>query len=196
MSILLDVTAVALSYLLGSMPTGFWLGLCIRGIDIREHGSRNIGATNTLRVLGKGLGITALCCDIAKGVVPVLLLARIGDWEHLPLACGVAAIFGHSFSVFLRFRGGKGVATSAGVFAALVPLPTLIAIVVFIAVLGLTRMVSAGSMCAAITLGAGVFFVDLSLPVRAVTVVVALLVLFKHRGNLGRILKGEENRLW
>ncbi len=191
-----SIVAVVLSYLLGSVPTGLWLGLRIRGVDIREHGSRNIGATNTLRVLGKGLGITALCCDMAKGVVPVLLLARLGDWEHLPLACGVAAILGHSFSFFLRFRGGKGVATSAGVFLALAPLPTAIAIAVFAAVLGLTHMVSAGSMGAAVALMAGVFFVDLSAPVRGVTVLVALLVLFKHRSNLKRILQGKENRLW
>lgn len=192
----LCVIAVALSYLLGSVPTGLWLGLRLRGVDIRQHGSRNIGATNTLRVLGKGLGSIALCCDIAKGMIPVLLIARLGTWEHLPLACGVSAILGHSFSLFIGFKGGKGVATSAGVFLGLAPIPTLMAIIVFALVLGISHMVSAGSMCAAVTLMVGVFLVELSMPVRAVTVLVAMLVLFKHRSNFARILNGEENKLW
>lgn len=193
---LLAAVAVALSYLLGSTPTGLWLGLRLRGVDIREHGSRNIGATNTLRVLGKGLGSAALACDIMKGAIPVLLFARLGTWEHLPLVCGVTAILGHSFSLFLGFRGGKGVATSAGVFLALAPYATLIALGVFIVVLLATHMVSAGSICAAVALGIGVFFLELTMPVRVVTVLVAVLVIVKHRSNVARILKGEESRMW
>ena len=189
------VVALLISYVMGSVPTGLWLGQRLRGIDIREHGSKNIGATNTLRVLGKRLGGAALFCDIAKGVIPVLLVSRLGTWEHLPLACGVAASLGHSFSLFLKFKGGKGVATSAGVFGSLAFYPFLIAVVVFFSVLGVTRMVSAGSILSAVALGIAVFFFPLSMPVQVVTVIVAVLVVWKHRSNVGRILRGEESRL-
>ncbi|MBI2433321.1 MAG: glycerol-3-phosphate 1-O-acyltransferase PlsY [Candidatus Hydrogenedentes bacterium] len=192
---LLDIAAVGLSYVLGSLPTGLWLGLWLKGVDIREHGSRNIGATNTMRVLGKKLGVTALVCDMAKGLASVVLVARLGNWDYLPLACGLAAILGHTFSIFLRFRGGKGVATSAGVFLGMVPLPTLIAVAVFGGVVAVTRMVSAGSVAAAAVLAAAVFVFPVSLAVRAITVVVAVLVIVKHRSNLQRIIKGEENRI-
>lgn len=186
--------AIGLAYLLGSVPTGLWLGRYFRGVDIRTQGSKNIGATNTLRVLGKPLGIVALIGDMAKGLVAVLLLARLGDWTHLPLACGIAAILGHTFSVFLRFRGGKGVATSAGVFLGLATYPTALAALVFGVVFGLSHMVSAGSIAAALTLGLTVFLFPLSWPVRIAAVVVVLLVILKHRSNIRRILRKEEHR--
>ena len=147
------VLAGAIAYILGSVPTGYWLGLRLRGVDIREHGSRNIGATNTMRVLGRGLGAIALAVDIAKGLVSVLLIARLSAWEYAPLICGLAAILGHTFSIFLRFQGGKGVATSAGVFFALTPLPMFIALAAFLFVVAMTHMVSAGSIVAALALG-------------------------------------------
>ncbi|MBP8130144.1 MAG: glycerol-3-phosphate 1-O-acyltransferase PlsY [Candidatus Hydrogenedentes bacterium] len=187
--------AVAVSYVLGSIPTGLWLGLRLRGVDIREHGSRNIGATNTLRVLGRGLGALALAGDMLKGAVPVLAAARLGLWPHLPLACGVAAIFGHTFSVFLRFRGGKGVATGAGVFLALAWLPALLAGLVFAAVVAATRMVSAGSCSAAIVLAVAALLLPYGWPVRVAAVLIAALVVWKHRANIQRILKGEESRI-
>ncbi|HEX72993.1 MAG TPA: glycerol-3-phosphate 1-O-acyltransferase [Candidatus Hydrogenedentes bacterium] len=189
------VAALLLSYLLGSVPTGLWVGLRMRHIDIREHGSRNIGATNTMRVLGKRLGAVALAGDMAKGLLPVLLSPIFSPWPHLPLACGLAAIIGHSFSVFLKFRGGKGVATSTGVFLALAPIPTFVAAVVFGAVLAATRMVSAGSIAAALAMSVAVFCVPLSTPIRVMTLLVAALVVFKHRSNIARILRGEENRI-
>lgn len=189
-------TALLLSYVAGSLPTGLWLGLWLRGIDIRHEGSKNIGATNTMRVLGKPLGVTALVCDIAKGLVPVVLSACLFPGEvHLPMACGVAAIFGHSFSIFLRFRGGKGVATSAGVFLGLAPWPAGIAIGVFALIVGATRMVSAGSMGAALALAISVWFFPLSIVIRIAAGVIAALVIIKHRSNLKRIVQGEENRI-
>ena len=191
---LVIAVALAISYVLGSIPTGLWLGKALRGIDIREHGSKNIGATNTLRVLGKQLGAAALAGDMLKGVVPVLVLGRLAPWEYLPLACGIAAILGHSFSLFLRFSGGKGVATSAGVFLALLPIPTLIAAVVFGVTVWRSRMVSLGSILAAITLSVGAFFVPASLVLRVIVVLVAALVIWKHRANIGRIARGEENK--
>lgn len=190
----MSILTLVLSYLLGSIPTGLWLGLKLRGIDIREQGSKNIGATNTARVLGKKLGAIAFIGDVAKGVVPVLFIARMGSWPYLPLACGLAAIIGHTTSVFLKFRGGKGVATAAGVYLALAPIPTLIALAVFAAVFAATRMVSVGSICAVITLTVAINITGASIPLRAITVMVALLIIWKHRTNIGRIFKGEENR--
>lgn len=191
----MSIVAILASYLLGSIPTGLWLGLKLRGVDIREHGSHNIGATNTMRVLGKRLGAMALVCDIAKGLISVLVFARLGTWPHLPLACGLAAIAGHTASVFIRFRGGKGVATGAGVFLALAPIPTLVAALVFAVVVAATRMVSAGSMCAAVALAAMVFAWSPSAPLRFVAAAVAVYIIWRHRANIRRILQGVENRV-
>jgi glycerol-3-phosphate acyltransferase PlsY len=194
-SVPLALLAVLGSYLVGSVPSGLWLGLRFRGTDIRDHGSKNIGATNTMRVLGKRLGAIALLCDVAKGWVAVACISGLDNWPYLALACGLAAILGHTFSLFLKFRGGKGVATSTGVFLGLTLSPTLVAAVVFAIVVAVTRMVSAASVSAAAALIVGVFVFEVDMPTRIVAVVVALLVIIKHRSNLGRILKGEENRL-
>ena len=177
------------------MPSGYLIAKRYKGIDIREHGSRNIGATNTLRVLGKKLGAITLAMDVLKGWLPVAAALWLNVWDYLPILCGLAAILGHTFSVFLRFRGGKGVATSTGVFLGLAPMPTLIAALVFGVVVAATRMVSAGSIAAAAVLSVAVFFFPASIPVRVVTVVVAALVILKHRANIQRIVKGEESRI-
>jgi len=191
----MTVLAILLSYLIGSIPTGLWLGLKLRGVDIRLHGSKNIGATNTTRVLGKKLGAIALAGDAAKGLVAVLLFGRLAQWQYLPLVCGIAAIIGHTASVFLCFRGGKGVATGGAVFAALAPIPTAIAAAAFAAVVALTRMVSAGSIVAAIVLAASVIGLGAPWPLQAAAVAVALYVIFKHRANIARILRGQENKI-
>ena len=200
--------AIALSYLLGSVPTGLWLGLGLRNVDIREHGSKNIGATNTLRVLGKTLGGLALAGDAAKGLVPVVLFSRLSAWPYAALACGIAAIVGHLASVFLRFKGGKGVATSLGVFLALCPIPTLIAAAAFLAVLLTTRMVSAGSIAGAAAMTASVYLVPHAIAtapthllpegwaLRIMVSLVAMLVVVKHRANIGRIVRGEESKIF
>lgn len=205
---LMTASAILASYLLGSVPTGLWLGLWLREVDIREHGSKNIGATNTMRVLGKGLGATALAGDALKGLIPALLFSRLSDWPYAALACGVAAILGHLASVFLRFKGGKGVATSLGVFLALCPLPTLVAAAAFFALLFATRMVSAGSIGAAVAMTASVYLISHHLAtapthllpegwaLRIVVTIVAALVIVKHRTNIGRIIRGEESKVF
>ena len=186
---------ILVSYVLGSIPTGLWLGLRLKGVDIREHGSKNIGATNTMRTLGKGLGAVALLGDMAKGALPVLVLGPLSDWEYAPLACGLAAIAGHTWSLFLKFNGGKGVATSAGVFLGLAPIPMAIAIGVFVVVVGVTRMVSAGSILAAMALGAMIWILPHDPVLRGIATAVAVLVVLRHRDNIKRIMTGTESRL-
>ncbi len=189
------VLAIIISYLLGSVPTGLWLGLKLRGIDIREHGSKNIGATNTMRTLGKKCGAAALAVDVAKGLVPVLLVSRMSAWEYAPLACGVAAIMGHMLSIFVKFKGGKGVATSLGAFLGLCPTAVLIALGAFIVVVLLTRMVSAGSVLATVAFTIAIHAMPNSWPLRTVVTIIALLVVIKHRTNIQRIFRGEEGKL-
>ncbi|MEX2016480.1 MAG: glycerol-3-phosphate 1-O-acyltransferase PlsY [Candidatus Hydrogenedentales bacterium] len=194
LAVVYTALAIVLAYVLGSIPTGLWLGLRFRGIDIREHGSRNIGATNTLRVLGKALGAIALTGDIAKGLVAVLLIGQLSPHAYGPLACGIAAILGHTFSIFLRFRGGKGVATSAGVFLALTPVPMLVAVAVFAIVVVLTGMVSAGSLAGAVVITVLVWAMPVDLVVRVIVTAVAAIIVIRHRANIQRILAGTENR--
>jgi len=206
--LMLTIAAIVISYVMGSIPTGLWLGLSLRGIDIRDHGSKNIGATNTMRVLGKGLGACALLGDAVKGLVPVLLVSRLSDWPYAALACGIAAILGHLASLFLKFKGGKGVATSLGVFLALCPLPTAIAAITFAVTVFISRMVSAGSIVGAVAMTASVYLLPHAtataptklLPpgpaLQFVVTIVAVLVIVKHRANIQRIFRGEESKVF
>jgi glycerol-3-phosphate acyltransferase PlsY len=194
--ILARVSVLAASYLLGSIPFGWILHRILAGSDIRKKGSGNIGATNVARTLGKGLGILVLLLDASKGVFAVLLagfvLPASGGWEAW---AGLAAIVGHSFPVFLKFHGGKGVATALGVFSVLVPKAVLFAVLLFALLLVLFRIVSVGSMAAALVLPflVGILYREPGLVV-AVSIA-CLLVFFRHWGNLSRLLKGEESRL-
>lgn len=192
---LMVLLSLLLSYLLGSIPTGLWMGLLMRKIDIREHGSKNIGATNTLRVLGKVMGSIALIGDVSKGAVSVLCVSQLSEWPYAPLLCGLAAIVGHTFSLFLKFNGGKGVATSAGVFAGLAPIPMAIAFTVFVLIIAFTRMVSLASMLAAVALSIAVWTLSEDLSVQIIATLVALIIVLRHRDNIKRILAGNENKL-
>ncbi|MGC8739528.1 MAG: glycerol-3-phosphate 1-O-acyltransferase PlsY [Candidatus Hydrogenedens sp.] len=184
------------SYLLGSIPTGLWIGVLFYKKDIRKYGSGNIGATNALRVLGRIPGAIALFCDALKGFLPVIL-AKIflSDYSYLPLLMGISAIFGHLFSIFLLFKGGKGVATGTGVYLAIAPIPTLIAGIVFFITAFSTRMVSVGSISSAITLAILTSFLYKNdLIFVFITCLIATLVVYKHRSNIQRIIRGEENK--
>ncbi len=187
---------VALSYLLGSFPSSYLAGRLARGIDLREHGSGNLGATNTFRVLGARIAAPVMAVDVLKGFVPTFLFAR---WDGSPLwswalAYGAAAIVGHVFSVYMSFRGGKGVATAAGVFLALSPAAVLIALAVWLGVLAASRMVSLASIGAAGTLMVALLVTESRASVTALGILVASFVVYAHRGNIGRILRGEEYR--
>jgi len=190
------IAYTAASYLLGAIPTGYWMGLRLKGIDVRQHGSGNLGATNVLRVLGKGPGMLTLAFDIAKGILPVIGAQRFfpNGWE-IALAAGVAAILGHSTSPFVGFKGGKGVATTAGAFGALLPAPTLLAVIVFGISLILSRIVSLSSILGAIALGIGAFFFSSIQPLAYAATGMSALVIWKHRANITRLLQGTEPRL-
>lgn len=191
---MMNFIAIALSYVLGSVPFGLWLGRIFKGIDIREHGSGNIGAANTLRVLGKRFGTITLIADAAKGFIPVILFAKLGTWPELPLLCGIAAVTGHMVSIFLKFKGGKGVATGAGMYLALAPYAMIGAGIAFAIVAKTTRIASASSLTATAVLGLIVLVSAATWPLRIITLLVVIMVFYKHRSNIRRIIQGNENR--
>lgn len=188
---------LALAYVVGSTPTSYLVGRTFHGIDLRRHGSGNLGATNAFRVLGWRAALPVVVVDVAKGWVPAALFP-LWDGSAAPewaLAYGGAAIIGHVFSVYVQFRGGKGVATSAGVFMALAPWAVLIAGVVWGVVVLLTRLVSLGSLVAAIVLPLAVFATGEPQLEVWLSVGLSLFVIYAHRTNIRRLLRGEEDRL-
>lgn len=204
MSPLLLALVILGAYLLGAIPFALLAGKLLLGIDLREHGSGNLGATNALRVLGKRAGACVLLLDALKGGLPVALAPRllVGAPAWLPVALAGAAILGHVFPVYLRFRGGKGVATSAGAFLALHPAAFGAAALVFALSLAGSRIVSLSSLLAALALPSAALLLDgwllatgLEAPRTALFVAIACLVWFKHRANVGRLLRGEEPRI-
>jgi glycerol-3-phosphate acyltransferase PlsY len=185
------------SYLLGAIPTSYLAGRLFRGIDLREHGSRNLGATNLYRVLGWRFAIPVGLFDAAKGLVPVLVFApRVSSSELFALVCGLVAVVGHVFSVFVGFKGGKGVATAAGVMLGLTPAALGIALFVWIVLVYLTGYVSVGSIAAAAIFPIAVYLVDPpdQPEILWLDVAVAAAIIWLHRANIGRLLKGTENR--
>jgi glycerol-3-phosphate acyltransferase PlsY len=186
---------------MGSMPTGYLAGR-LKGIDVRKEGSGNIGATNAFRVLGKGAGIAVLAIDGFKGFAAArwLPLATLHFFPHtnaegLMLAAGVGAVLGHNYTCWLHFKGGKGIATSAGVVMAWAPLACLLILVFWGLVAALTRYVSVASIASALMLPLAVWLTQRSIPMTCVMGVLSALAIYKHKGNLGRLLAGTENRL-
>jgi acyl phosphate:glycerol-3-phosphate acyltransferase len=185
---------VLFAYLLGSVPTGYILG-SVAGVDVRKAGSGNVGATNVARVVGKRYGILTLVADIAKGFVPVIVALNIGLTSTATAFIGIAAFLGHLYPVFLRFQGGKGVATALGVFLGLAPWATLILMAIFVLVLLATRVVSLSSMVAA---GCApiVFWLFFHSPILVgMSLFIALMIVLRHCGNIQRLLSGTEPRL-
>ncbi len=194
--------ALFFAYLLGSIPFGFIFGKILKKIDIRDHGSGNIGATNVIRVLGTVPGTVVLILDMLKGVLAVTLLYKLFYLEQLPVSMtlfrtllAVAVISGHNWTVFLNFKGGKGVATSAGAMLALSPQIVGLSIVVWILTFLLTRIVSLGSMISAISLPVFILIFDEPLPLLFLSVVGCLLIFYTHRANIRRLIEGEEKKI-
>ena len=183
---------LAIAYLIGSVPTGLLLGK-LYGIDVRQQGSGNIGATNLYRTLGRNVGVLTLIGDCLKGAIPVLLAQQFGLSGEQVAWVGMAAFCGHVFSVFLKFRGGKGVATALGVFLALSPLAVLIALVLFVLVMLKWRYVSLGSVCAAAVMPLVVAFSQEWI-LTGVTFLISLVVIVRHRENIRRLLAGTESK--
>jgi glycerol-3-phosphate acyltransferase PlsY len=193
------------AYLLGSIPTSVWLGRTIKGVDLREHGSGNAGATNAFRVLGKPIGSLVLLLDMLKGFLAVhlaLLQHEIAPgteaWMILKIGLGLLAVVGHIFPVFAGFRGGKGVATITGVALAIHPFAALAAMGVYLLVILLTRISALGSLIAVLTYPMWILWVFQSeyLTIRIFSLVVVVLVLITHRSNILRLIHGEEKSLF
>ena len=200
--------ALPLSYLIGAIPTSFWVGRAFHGVDLRHEGSGNLGATNTFRVLGWKAALPVVLFDVFKGFAPVAFATAVVDQAGVPavlrandllglsVLCGLLAVIGHVFSVFVGFRGGKGVATSAGLFLALAPAAVGLGLLVFIAVVRSTRIVSLGSIASAGLLPLLIWLT----PHRGgsalvmFSVALATFVVWAHRANIARLVRGEENR--
>lgn len=185
-----------LAFLIGSVPTAYWYAKYVHHLDIRQHGSGNIGATNSLRVLGKKAGIIVLFIDMLKGLIPVLIAGKLGFTPENILLTGVFSVLGHLFSPFVGFKGGKGIATGFGVILAFSPWAALISIAVFGIVLYFSRYVSLGSVCGVLAFWVYTCFQAGNSPKMLIiaTVLTALLII-SHRKNLARLLNGTENRL-
>jgi glycerol-3-phosphate acyltransferase PlsY len=199
-------TAIA-SYLLGSIPTGFLVGKA-KGIDVRKSGSGNIGATNAFRVLGKGAGLFVLVADGLKGWVAVIFIPVFASvcfaatwldhatWEWLKIVAAISVILGHNYTCWLKFKGGKGIATSAGVLAALVPWAMIVSLATWIIVCLITRYVSLASIAASLILPFAVWAIpSYAWNLVFITALMAALAIYKHKGNIARLLNGTENRL-
>ena len=189
----MEILLIVIGYLLGSVPVGFILGLR-SGIDVRESGSGNVGATNVARVVGKRQGILTLIADTAKGFLPVILAMQLGASLPATILVGTAAFLGHLYPIFLKFKGGKGVATALGVFLALAPMATLVLVVLFGITVLTSRIVSLSSILTA--LAAPIIFWFLAYPpwVVGMAAFIALAITWRHQNNIRRMMNGSEPR--
>jgi len=194
-----EIVVLIGAYLIGSIPAGLLAGK-LRGIDIRKHGSGNIGATNVVRTLGKGMGISVFVFDFLKGMVPVLLAKQfVGASGWIPILAAILAILGHNYPVWLKFKGGKGIATSAGALAGLLPWALLVAVVVFGLTFALSRYVSVASVATAASLPITTAILTyrssgLTSPLLIFTLIIAALAIWRHRANIQRLRAGTEHR--
>lgn len=185
---------IILAYFLGAIPVAYIIGKKVKGIDIRKHGSGNVGSTNAFRVLGKGPGTVVLAGDLLKGYLAAYLCFLIGG-PNLGLAGAIAVIAGHSWSIFLNFKGGKGVAAGGGAFLALMPVETLIAIIVFVSVIYFSRYVSLGSIVAALVLLVMTFVFKVTYVYKIFACFAVAVVIIRHIPNIKRLLNGNENKV-
>jgi glycerol-3-phosphate acyltransferase PlsY len=190
----MEVVAIVFGYLLGSIPFALLLTRR-RGIELRNVGSRNPGAANVLRSAGVGAAVAVMLLDAAKGTVAVGTARLMSGDVAVATSAGLAAIVGHIYPIWSGFRGGKGVATSAGVFAVLAPLATAIAALVFVGTIAATRFISAGSIAGALTLPVAAAIGNLPNPVIAGTLLASAIVLIRHRDNVSRLIAGTERRI-
>jgi glycerol-3-phosphate acyltransferase PlsY len=192
--LILYLLLIIASYFIGAIPTGVVLARAFSGKDIRQEGSGNIGATNVTRVLGKKLGALTLAGDLLKGFLPVWIGSYLLSSLNVVCLMGLAAFLGHLFPVYLRFKGGKGVATALGVFLYFAPLVILIEVVVFAALVGIWKYVSLGSLIAAAAMPLLLLLFASPKPVVLLSIAFALLIFIKHKANIQRLFNGTENK--
>ena len=192
---------VIISYLLGSLPNGLYVAN-LKGIDIRNEGSKNTGATNVFRVMGAKFGILVLILDALKGFIPLFIAEKFGVTGNSLVLIGITAVIGHTFSPFLNFKGGKGVATSLGIFLYLAPIPMLITLLMFFVVVGITKYVSLGSVLASVMLPLLILFIPVNekLGNKVIVFIISALlgsyIIYKHRANIQRLKNGTENKFY
>jgi glycerol-3-phosphate acyltransferase PlsY len=194
--VILNILLVIFAYLLGSIPTGLVLSKALAGIDPRQGGSRNIGATNVMRTAGKALGAVTLIGDVLKGVIPVCIVLLLERGQGWVAGAGLAAFLGHCFPIYIGFRGGKGVATALGIYLPLTPLAVLVNIFVFAGAVGISRMVSVSSISAAVAMPLLIWLWGYSLPYLILSLCVDAIIIYRHKENIRRLIQGRENRLW
>lgn len=199
-----EVLLIVIAYLIGSVPTAVWVSKAFFGIDIREYGSGNAGATNTFRVLGPRWGTFVMAMDVIKGVIATSLYLLLpyyltNEWDrtNLMIGLGLAAVLGHIFPIWADFRGGKGVATLFGMVLAIQPLVAVCCVGVFLLVLYLTRFVSLSSILASVAFAVFILFIfKAEEPLyRAFAIAVALLVILTHQKNISRLIRGSESKV-
>ena len=193
------------AYFIGGIPFGFLIGK-MRGIDIRTVGSKNIGATNVFRSVGKKWGFIAFACDVLKGLVPVLIARHFAggapEWAHLALLTGLACVLGHMLTPYMHFKGGKGVATGFGMLIGLVPALVGVAFALFVVVFALSHYISLGSCSAAAFLAVMIWLPYLGsrgltdIPQAVLVTFIALFIIYKHRSNIVRLVHGTENKIY
>lgn len=202
--ILISLSLILLAYLLGSIPTGYILGRMLKGIDIREHGSGSTGATNVLRIVGKGAAIAVLLIDMLKGALAVYAVTLLYSYSNLLLSqwqgwlvaiCALLAVIGHSKSIWLNFSGGKSAAISLGILLTMNPFVGLGTLLVFLTVLGVSKIVSLSSISAAIAVNILMWIFNPSIPYISFAIVAAIYVIIRHRSNIERIIAGTEPRI-
>ncbi|TCL40042.1 glycerol-3-phosphate acyltransferase PlsY [Anaerospora hongkongensis] len=186
---------ILLAYLIGSIPNGLIVGKYMCDVDIRQFGSKNIGATNAYRVLGPWPAFWVFLTDALKGVAGVMMGQWLDGSTIALLAGGIAAMAGHNWSIFLKFKGGRGVATGLGVIAVLVPKVTAIVFIVWALIVYTTRYVSLGSIVAAVLVPLSMWFFNESIEILVFGIVAALFVILRHKPNIERLLKGEELKI-
>lgn len=200
------LTIIGLSYLLGSFPTSIIFGKLFRGIDIRDYGSGNAGGTNAFRVMGWKIGISVMIIDLAKGLIATVLISQIRIDAislapvYLQIIAGFSAVIGHIWTIFAGFHGGKGVGTAAGMLIGLYPVAFIVIFIIFLIVLFTTRYVSVSSMTAAVSLPVVLLILDqlgrpYKTPLMVLSIIIAILIIFTHRSNIGRLIAGTENRV-
>lgn len=191
----MKVLFIVLSYLFGAVPTGYLAYKLSERKDIREFGSQNTGATNVMRLKGWKLAIPVVLVDVLKGFLPAFLALRLFGDTRVALAASFVAVVGHCYPVYIRFRGGKGVATTVGAAAAIGPIPLLLCAAVFLVVVGMTRYVSLGSILAVTAFPILTLALGKGTETALWGLAIAVLVIFRHRGNIGRLMAGRERKL-